>query len=402
MQPSASSDFKSAVPQAPAFPPPQSDAIMVSKSMLPALLRKQLNYVPETQPYHTFLDGTWRPATHTATTLAPGEPLTSLRLITWNIDFMASHPQARMASAISYLEGLVSGSPSTSAVVVFLQEMREIQPPRILQTPDAADLTQLSQASWVQQRFHMTDLDMKTWKATYGQVTLIDRRLRTGEVSRLRFVSEFHRDALLVDLPLAGLGNGILRLCNVHLDSMQGSMRPVQWKGAAQHLQDGSAGVVASILAGDCNANQHRDRTEPQKNGFTDAYLALGGRESDDDGATWGFQSKNWERWGRSRMDKVVYWGGIDVKSLERIGVGVKIEEEKIVKELEENEELPFVTDHYGLMSESRLEHGLRTVEVVNTNSDNRIIQPATEEHAGSVVSENSNNVEASPSMQVV
>jgi tyrosyl-DNA phosphodiesterase 2 len=337
--------------------------------MLPALLRKQLSFVPEAQPFHTFLDGAWRPATQT-TAITQGSPLTSLSVMTWNIDFMASHPQARMASAVSYLERLVLRVPSTSAVVIFLQEMQEVRFPRRLQTSDAEDLTQLTQAPWVQQRFHMTDLDLENWKATYGQVTLIDRRLRIAEVSRLHFVSEFNRDALLVDIPLAGQENGLLRLCNVHLDSMQGSMRPVQWKGVAKYLQDKAAGVTASVLAGDCNANQKRDRTEPQDNGFRDAYLELGGTESDEEGATWGFQSKDWERWGRSRLDKIVYWGGIDIKSLKRIGVGVKVEDEEIAKAMEDDEELPFVTDHYGLMSEFTVESGLGTVETGDTDHD--------------------------------
>lgn len=50
-------------------------------------------------------------------------------------------------------------------------------------------------------------------------------------------------------------------------------------EAVAKHLQDVDAGIAASILAGDCNATQPRDRTGPQDNGFIGAYLELGGLE---------------------------------------------------------------------------------------------------------------------------
>lgn len=127
-------------------------------------------------------------------------------------------------------------------------------------------------------------------------------------------------------------------------------MRPVQWKAIRRHLQSHENNVVASILAGDCNANQPRDRTEPQENGFKDAYLELGGREGSEEGATWGFQSADGNRWGKQRLDKIVYWGDIIAKSLERIGVNIVVDDEHVARELEGEGELSFVTDHYGLI----------------------------------------------------
>jgi tyrosyl-DNA phosphodiesterase 2 len=284
---------------------------------------------------------------------------------------MASRPQARMAGALNHLEELLSSIPAASAVVVFLQEMQEHRGQLQNFQDHARDIKQLCESPWVRQGFNLTDISTKNWDASYGQVTLVDRRLSITQVARLKFVSEYQRDAVLVDIPIASQQGKILRLSNVHLDSASGTMRPVQWKGIEKHLQDHEAGVAASILAGDCNANQPRDKTEPQNNGFKDAYLELGGVEGEDEGATWGFQSTFWKRWGRQRLDKVVYWGDVTAKSLERIGVGVKLEDKSLVKELAKNDELPFVTDHYGLMSELSVKDGLRGVsDAEESNND--------------------------------
>ncbi|KAF1952791.1 hypothetical protein CC80DRAFT_495112 [Byssothecium circinans] len=350
---------------------------MVSKSMLASLLQKQLSYTPEPQTYYTFSEEhqTWLPSPHsnpsepsnpdpTLTTIPANDnkcSLSTLHLITWNIDFMASHPRARMASALQHLQDLTSSIPTSSALVVFLQEMMESEDSG---AQGAKDLTQITEQEWVRQKFHVTDVDFKGWESPYGVVSLVDRRLDVKAVQRLRFVSEYQRSAISVDVGLAAVEGGrgekgekVLRLCNVHLDSSYGTMRPIQWKGLAQHLQI-SESVAASVVAGDCNANQKRDWTEPRDNGFRDAYLELGGEEGGEEGATWGFQSAR-NRWGRVRLDKVCFRGSVEVKSLWRIGVGVEVGDERARKELEEEGELPFVTDHYGLVAEIEVVGGL-------------------------------------------
>jgi len=50
-------------------------------------------------------------------------------------------------------------------------------------------------------------------------------------------------------------------------------------------------------------------------------------------------------------MDKMLYCGGVEVRNLERIGVGVKVEEAKRAK-TKSYGALDFVTDHYGLMAD--------------------------------------------------
>lgn len=281
--------------------------------------------------------------------LHQAERIQNIRVISWNIDFMAPEPRARMSSALEYLKTLVESVPSSTAIAIFLQEMMDRGTNN---EHDANDLQQLKNAPWIQERFHLSDFDTSQWDNRYGQTTLIDRRISVTSVSRLPFISEFLRDALFVDIALESEQPKVLRLCNVHLDSMYGSLRPIQWKALARFLQNPDDGIEASIVAGDCNATQPRDETEPEENGFKDAYLELGGLEGEIDGATWGFQSLDAKRYGPQRLDKQVYSGSLRVKSLERIGVGVEVEDEQARMRLVERGQLTFATDHYGLMGE--------------------------------------------------
>lgn len=359
-----------------------SDPI-VSPSLVARLTQKQLEeYTPKSQPYYSFSGSKWQRVRPAAVQEAPGANekagISNLRLLTWNIDFMAPFPQARMASALSYLQTVVEGIPASTAVVICLQELRQDMPinfDRLEKSFDpqiADDLRQIASAAWIQARFLVTDLTTDHWRCGYNSVTLVDRRLGISEVSRLPFVSEYNREALIVDIPVspsggpahgeAGSRPSILRLCNVHLDSMAGKppMRPIQWKACAKYLQDESNGVVGGILAGDCNANQDYDLTQPEDNGIKDAYLEMGGKESDPDGHTWGPQSRS-SRFPHKRMDKVCFCQPdssegdqklLELKGLEQIGVGVKIGDESISAKLAEDGWLDFVTDHYGLMAD--------------------------------------------------
>lgn len=351
---------------------------MVSPSMVARLTHKQLEeYTPKSQPYYSFSGSKWQrgrpPNAQDALGANERARISNLRLLTWNIDFMAPFPQARMASALAYLQTLVDGLPASTAVVICLQELRQDMPinfDRLEKSFDpqiADDLRQIASAAWIQERFLVTDLTTDHWRCGYNSVTLVDRRLGIAAVSRMPFVSEYNREALLVDIAVTpsvetGSSRPILRLCNVHLDSMAGkpAMRPIQWKACAKYLQDESEGVVSGILAGDCNANQEYDLTQPEVNGFKDAYLEMGGKDSDPEGHTWGPQSRS-SRFPHKRMDKVCFWQPcasdgdhklLELKSLEKIGVGVKIGDDSISAKLAEEGWMDFVTDHYGLMAD--------------------------------------------------
>ncbi|KAF2187172.1 hypothetical protein K469DRAFT_725727 [Zopfia rhizophila CBS 207.26] len=319
---------------------------------------------PRLHPIHTIPSLTEpgaRPKSDSSPSTA--ETLKDVQLITWNIDFMAPFPRARMSAALTHLEAVISTIPATSAVIIHLQEMMEAPIPSTDPHQSPNDLHQLSKAPWVRERFYVTDLTSENWAAAYGTVTLVDKRLQVKSVSRLHFVGEFGRDALMVDLALQGTGK-VLRLCNLHLDSSSGMLRPIQWKGVKNYLQNDT--VATGILAGDTNANRPRDKTEPEENRFKDAYLELGGNEGDEEGATWGFQSTDWERWGKIRLDKVVFCGDVEMRSLERVGVGVRVDNKVAKKGLREAGGLDFATDHFGLRAELVLKIGLSMVGTEN------------------------------------
>lgn len=371
---------------------------MAADPLVARLTRRQMDeYIPKPQPYYTFVDPSWQLVNHhEPQDRRVAAAISNLRIITWNIDFMAPCPQARMASALAHLQGIIDSTPESTATVIMLQEMAQdgfldlADLGRKVPPAWSNDLGQIAAASWVQKKFQVTDLTTDFWRCRYNGVILIDRRLALLHVARLPFVSEYNREAVFVDVALVevepsgkkttaggtpgvrgqggrGASQRILRLCNVHLDSMAGKppMRPIQWKACAKYLQDQSksknGGVVAGILAGDCNANQDYDVALPQQNGFKDAYLELGGKEDDPGGNTWGPQSKN-TRFSHKRMDKVCFWQGgkedqnfMRLTHLEKIGVGVTVEDEVASEELQARGYSYFVTDHYGLMADFEL-----------------------------------------------
>ncbi|KAI4088213.1 MAG: hypothetical protein LQ348_004066 [Seirophora lacunosa] len=268
----------------------------------------------------------------------------SFRLITWNIDFQAQGGHLRMAAALRYLEQLTSEAPKTLPLVIFLQEMTRVT------------LSLIQKAPWIQKRFNLTDIDPSNWRgAEYGTTTLVDRRLPVRSVYRVHYKTNMRRDGLFVDLAATSTsedgGERMVRLCNSHFESLKAfpPLRPAQVGIVAEQLH--MPEVYGGLVAGDFNAIQDFDRTLHTDNGLEDAYLALGGQEDAEEGYTWGQQAHPHvrQRYGCSRMDKIFYCGGVKVESLQRVGVGVKVEESK--REMMRNlGEMEFVTDHYGLM----------------------------------------------------
>lgn len=163
------------------------------------------------------------------------------------------------------------------------------------------------------------------------------------------------RDALFVDIRDT---TKCLRFCNTHLESLiaQPPLRPAQVELASWYLREVDAGVVA----GDFNAIEGFDGRLHVENGLKDAYLENGGVEGEEGGWTWGMQSgEEGRRYGCSRMDKVMFCGGVEVRGLERIGEGLKVRVDEEGEEGEEAEEEVdlgrgerWVTDHLGLMAD--------------------------------------------------
>ena len=301
----------------------------------------------------------WQPAPTTlnrsSSQASNAAEIRTLALYSWNIDFMLPYAESRMQAALSYLESSIAQlpSPSSTAVVIFLQECIP------------SDLATISRQPWVRSRFHMTELDTSAWgNGAYGTTTLIDRELDVVSCFRVHYSqSKMERDALFVDVALpksptqstSGPGNpkNLLRLCNTHLESLVPvpPLRPAQISLVSTFMR--APEVSCAVAAGDFNAIQPEDRTLHSANGLRDAYLELGGAEDSAEGYTWGQQALRAlrEQFGCSRMDKVYFCGGFELRSFERIGVDVELGKEKERQRsglLALGFEKAWVTDHLG------------------------------------------------------
>lgn len=290
--------------------------------------------------------------------------LTSVRVMTWNIDFMVAQSHAiRMKSALAYLARLRdsfeaddAGSDCHKPLIICLQEMT------------SQTLEVIMQTRWVQEHFFLTDIDTTKWQSRYGTLTLADRRLTVTEVYRSLFTTSMGRDGLFINVNYSAndhSNTARLRLCNVHLESGSSRgedppLRASQLKAVSEVLHQEA--VSAGITLGDFNPVDKYDEHLPSVNRLEDAYLWLdkddgGGYDSDDEGHTWGHQPLNPKarRYPPKRMDKVLYCGAIRPTRFQRVGVGARVEDEhgKATTGMYD-----WITDHYGLCCEFELLEG--------------------------------------------
>ncbi|BAE59724.1 unnamed protein product [Aspergillus oryzae RIB40] len=336
--------------------------------------------MPDPQPYYSYnhttqtwspveTDSTVEPTTTTTTTTTINTnttPLKTFTLTTWNIDFQQPCKAERTQAGLNYLSTVLlkpsddKNNDVTPINIIFLQEM----------VPN--DLTIIQQTKWIQDHFFITDLNHTQWRGSYGTTTLIDRRCHVQRVFRVPYsTSRMQRDGLFVDLDCqeGGETGGTLRLCNTHLESLLSNppIRPMQLHLASQFMHGSGPGETdlptphAAILAGDLNAFAPEDLTAPNECALRDAFLVLGGKDGTEESFTWGQQIPNWlrEKFGCSRMDKVLFCGGLEVERLERIGAGemVWIEYPDVSDEETEDEkgEEVWITDHLGLCADFRI-----------------------------------------------
>lgn len=324
------------------------EALKTALSSGPARTLEDAFYKPRPQSFYCYNGSSWESASLEPPLKSRKVPAKQLCLMSWNIDMLIGFAEARMSAALDYLSTLVENVSAQVPIVVFLQEMSQ------------SDMAQIRNAPFIQRRFYITDLDERNWLShLYGTNTLIDRRLGINQVFRVPWISKFDRDGLFVDLELCGQGEGkVLRLCNTHLESLVADppVRPLQLQAAASYLHESA--VAASFLAGDLNAIQPFDRTLHSDNNLKDVYLELGGQEDSDEGYTWGYQVPQAlrDKFGCSRMDKVLFAGASTPKRFQRIGVGVKVAESKR-QEIKDAGEEEWVTDHYGVMADMQLEN---------------------------------------------
>jgi tyrosyl-DNA phosphodiesterase 2 len=163
-----------------------------------------------------------------------------------------------------------------------------------------------------------------------------------GRVSRVALPSKYGRDALCVDIISPTAPGTILRLINVHLDSLGDTLHYLaqQMEILADVLRE--LGCGGGIIAGDFNAISPEDDGLVHKNKLVDAWVALHGR-ADPDGATWGVGVERRDGLGPGRLDKVVMMG-LKAEGMEVLRPG-PIE---VPRPGEKPVEIPW-SDHWGL-----------------------------------------------------
>ena len=107
-------------------------------------------------------------------------------------------------------------------------------------------------------------------------------------VFRTELPSRYERDALCVDIATPAAPDQVLRLFNVHLDSLDSQFRrALQMMVLADFLRD--PGCSDGIIAGEFNAILTDDHVLVDKHELVNAWLALhGSTTGPDGGATWG------------------------------------------------------------------------------------------------------------------
>lgn len=171
-----------------------------------------------------------------------------------------------------------------------------------------------------------------------------------SEVFRVHYEhTDQERDALCVDI--RAIDDQVLRICSTHLESLIADppLRPKQLATAAKWMREADA----SILGGDLNAIQPFDKTLHSDNDLKDAYLQTGGKEDEEAGMTWGQMAatSERERFGLSRMDKLLYCGNVEVDRFETFGLDAIVDEEEVAKSMIRigGLEKAWVTDHLGI-----------------------------------------------------
>ncbi|KAF9223398.1 hypothetical protein BS17DRAFT_767271 [Gyrodon lividus] len=270
------------------------------------------------------------------------EPLpSSIRLMTWNVDFASRNPKKRLVGALTYIQQDVFGCKTPSErpepCCILLQEV------------SVTAFTLILTNEWVQRCFVAVPSSTDKWPhgATYGTVTLVARTVPVCGAFTIDFSnSRMHRNALFVDVKLAvpaprhapRLSDGIikLRIANTHLESLPvgARARPEQLKIIAESLQEYD--LYGGVVGGDMNAIGPSDLTTAEDVGLMDAWQ---GGDEDEQSYTWGYQPPC--EFPAGRLDKVLWVarGGVDVEEPVRVGIEAKTATGS------------WISDHYGLVT---------------------------------------------------
>lgn len=270
------------------------------------------------------------------------EPLpSSLRLLTWNVDFASKNPKRRLSAALEHIRQDVFNCKTTSErpepCCILLQEV------------SIAAFTLILTNEWIQRCFLVVPSSTEKWphNATYGNVTLVSRTVPVCGTFTIDFsTSEMTRNGLFVDVKLAvpaprhaaRLSDGIVqvRIANTHLESLPrgARARPEQLRLIAESLQEYD--LHGGIVGGDMNAIGPSDLRLGEQVGLLDAWR---GEDDEEEGFTWGYQPPS--QYPAGRLDKLLWVarGGMEVEEPMRVGVGAKTGTGE------------WISDHYGLVT---------------------------------------------------
>jgi tyrosyl-DNA phosphodiesterase 2 len=262
-----------------------------------------------------------------------------LRVVSWNIDFMAPGRGERASAAMDHLEETFGDL--SSPLVIMLQEVHIKSLPVILEHP------------WIRRNFILSN---SAAPQRYFTIMMVSRDVRTENWLRVRLPSKMERDILAVDIPISYTAIGsrssrkVLRLCTTHLESLWESegkeLRPRQLALISALMK--STQVVGGLVGGDMNHISALDSISHKADevNLYDVWednpppvipvlkpfqrdLTLGRAR----GNTWGYQSQN-AKARRQRLDKFFYTGAVELIALTeikdlagkigRLGIGLK------------------------------------------------------------------------------
>ncbi|SPO01012.1 uncharacterized protein DNG_03760 [Cephalotrichum gorgonifer] len=257
-------------------------------------------------------------------------PPKKLSLVSWNIDTFSPRPAARSKLILNHVLE-VPEAPD----IIFLQEVT-------LGTRDS-----LLNDARVRDGFLVTDAEGVASFKTNEDDEIGGRgsgKLVLGHISRITLPSKYKRDALSVDFIPPTVPDSVLRLINVHLDSLGDAIhyRAQQMEILANVLRE--PGCSGGIIAGDFNAISPEDGMLIHKNNLVDAWVALHGTADTNEAAcTWGVGMKLRDGLAPGRLDKIAMLG-VEPETIEVL----RPSSIEVPRPGEESPSIPW-SDHCGL-----------------------------------------------------
>lgn len=108
---------------------------------------------PYQQCYYTFDNGSWTEVSVSKGQTSNAQDLSSITVMSWNVDFMRVLTQERMIAALRYLQRLIDESGGFP--VVMLNEMLE------------SDLELIQNEDWVRRSYYLTDVSRQYWESGF-------------------------------------------------------------------------------------------------------------------------------------------------------------------------------------------------------------------------------------------